>query len=1303
MVLAGVELLAADAAPLGFVAAQKIERQPPLRRPTTGCATALEFVVRIRWDRKASQGLSLFQPSPHLPFTALFDSRFQSRLRQRQSASWLMAVGAVVAFSVHGAMPLSWTGGEGGRVISLPATNGAPRVGFSSMSPQTTGVRFTNELRGDLSLTNAVAHNGSGVAIGDVDGDDWPDVYFCNLQGPNRLYRNLGDWRFQEAPPGDAACAQQLSTGAAFADVDGDGDLDLLVNGVAAGTRLFLNDGRGGLSEAKESGLSRTASATSLALADIDGDGDLDLYCTHYIDVMHLADPTTRFALAREDGKWRVTKVNGEPASRPYWRDRFEVLPDGSVRELPEVHGLYRNEGGGRFKAIQFDPGTFLSAEGNPVAPCRDWGLSVMFRDLNGDGAPDLFVANDNASPDRLWLNTGQGTFRAPGPNVFRHSSRSSMALDFADVDRDGHDDLLVLDMLARAPDRRMRQLVRDTPDPAANERADEAPRYNRNVLFFGRADGTFAEAALMAGVAATDWSWCPAFIDVDLDGYEDLLVTNGFGFDVMDQDSHDQIRTKRLTYEQQKRFRQFHPAWPTPNAAFRNRRDGTFDPAGDAWGFNRAGISYGMALGDLDNDGDLDVVVNNLNDVAGLYRNEVTAGRVAVRLKGLSPNTAGIGARLRLTGGPVAQSQEMISGGRYLSCDLAGRVFATDGGTHQPLELEVTWRNGTQTKVAVRPNTICEIVQPTTAPALARTMPVANDWFLDVSSQLGHVHVEDAFDDWTRQPLLPRRLSRLGPGLSWNDANGDGWEDLVVSAARGGLLAVYFSEGGKRFRAVKAGPTATDDLGAVLGWPDGKGNRGLLVARSNFGAVREQESAVMAFGIAGTTPASVALTGELPAGPASPGPLALADVDGDGDLDLFVGGRFLPGRYPEPVPSALWLNEAGELRRSGPLSEPFVASGLVSGAAFADLDGDGDADLALAIEWGPLRVFRNQQGRFEDMTTAWGFSGRTGWWTGVTAGDFDGDGRLDLAAGNRGRNSLYELYQPGPIRLYHVDTDGDGTVETIEAGRSAERWVPVRPRPWVARGLPDLPQRISTHEQYGKATVEEVLGTRFAEARSVEANFLESAVFLNCGGRFECVPLPREAQLAPAFSVNLGDFDGDGREDLFLSQNFFGGGSDLNREDAGRGLWLRGRGDGTFEAMETGIRIYGEQRAAALADFTHDGRVDLAVTQNNGATRLFVNQRAQRGLRVVLAGPSGNPDGVGAQLRIAYAGGQRGPARTVQAGSGYWSQDSAAQALGLAGKAEAVWIRWPDGREQSVAVENGQWELRASHDDARN
>src|SRR5580765_1908088 len=271
----------------------------------------------------------------------------------------------VVSFSLcwKTTAALSWSDGAGFRSVEVQPGSGR-KTGFTLMDPRATGVLFTNVLQGDAYLTNAVAHNGSGVAIGDVDGDGWQDIYLFTLQGGDRLYLKLGNWRFEEMDLGDAACAGQLSTGATFADVDGDGDLDLLVNGIAAGTRLFLNDGKGKWTEVKDSGLSRTASATSLALADIDGDGDLDLYCTHYIDVMHLFDPTTRFAIIKRDGQWIVSKVNDQPTTSPQLKDRFEVLPDGKVRELPEVDGLYRNDGHGHFTPIQFEPGVFMNEDG---------------------------------------------------------------------------------------------------------------------------------------------------------------------------------------------------------------------------------------------------------------------------------------------------------------------------------------------------------------------------------------------------------------------------------------------------------------------------------------------------------------------------------------------------------------------------------------------------------------------------------------------------------------------------------------------------------------------------------------------------------------------------------------------------------------------------------------------------------------------------------------------------------------------------------------------------------------------------
>jgi hypothetical protein len=1206
-----------------------------------------------------------------------------------------------ISLAVHGVVfAQGWQEGPGYRFKELAVPSGG-KPGFTLLRPEETGIWFTNSLPDSRSLTNTIAANGSGVAAGDVDGDGLCDLFFCGLGGGSRLYRNLGGWHFEDITErAGITCTNLDATGAVFADINGDGHLDLLVNSIGGGTHVFVNDGQGRFRHSPKV-LNAGRGGTSLALADASGRGWLDLYVANYRASTIMDAPGTRFSMKMVNGQAEVALINGRPPTDPEWTNRFrfrtETDDQGRSRmgreELGEPDVFFRNDGRGGFEAISWTGGTFLDAEGKPltIAPF-EWGLSVVFRDFNGDGWPDIYVCNDFQSPDRFWLNDGQGHFRAAPDFALRESSFSSMGMDVGDLNRDGFDDFMVVDMLSRDHRRRMTQRNTMYAGRALTGSTSDREQYPRNTLFMNRGDGTYAEIAQYAGLEASEWSWAPIFLDVDLDGYEDVMIPNGFIRDNMNVDVQNQIRqataSKKIRSAEDLSLRKMFPRLATPNLAFHNCGELRFEEVGRQWGFDMATVSQGACLADLDNDGDLDVIVNNLNDAAGLYRNNASAPRIAVRLRGAPPNTRGIGARIRVSGGPVPQSQEMMCGGRYLSCDDTLRVFAAGSLTNR-LRLEVTWRSGKRSVVPdAKPNCLYEIAEAgaTEAPAPPSVEPVA-PMFEDVSERLGHHHQEEPFDDFARQPLLPKRLSQLGPGVCWWDVDGDGWEDLIIGSGKGGQLAWYQNDGQGGFKRSNQAPwtgSVSRDQTGIVGWAPGT----VLVGSANYEDGQVSGAAVEAYGV-GQGQASEMVG----AWDGSAGPLAVADYDGDGELDLFVGGRVKAGRYPEAASSRLYHGHGGRLVLDEANSERLRDVGLVSGAVWSDLDGDGWPELILACEWGPLRVFHNDHGRLVPMdfpvslpsggTTT--LSRLTGWWNGVTTGDLDGDGRIDIIASNWGRNTKYERWRKRPLRIYYGDMAQSGEVQLLESyfEPDSAKYVPSRLLERVTQAIPLLAARFPTHQLWADAGIEEVMGERRDTMRYGEAGWLETTALLNRDDHFEARVLPLEAQIAPCFAVCVADYDGDGKEDVFLSQNFFAVNSDTSRYDAGRGLWLQGDGQGGLRAIpgqESGIKVYGEQRGAAVCDFDGDGRTDVVVTQNGGETRLFHNVRAKPGLRVRLLGPAGNPRGIGAVMRLDY-GGRLGPAREVHGGSGYWSQDSPVQVLGITQAPVAIWVRWPGGK----------------------
>ena len=1181
-------------------------------------------------------------------------------------------------------------------------------VGFRQVPSTESGVSFVNFLAEESAGKNRILENGSGIAAGDIDGDGWVDLYFCRLEGDNALYRNLGGWRFEEvSSAAGVACPDQASTGAALADIDGDGDLDLLVTGIGVGARCFLNDSTGIFIESTESGLDRESGSMSMALADADQDGDLDLYVANYRTVTWKDFPPGVSA--------RVNRVGGKPFATPSDRFVAALRPDGStnVIEIGQPDHFYLNDGSGRFRAVDWKGGQFLDEEGKPLSAIpRHWGLSVAFRDFNGDGLPDLYVCNDFLiGNDDFYLNQGGGIFRRIDQTAIRHSSWSSMAVDVADINRDGNMDFIVADMLSRDLTRRLTQRANQETGIRLREPGviRDRPQQQHNTLFLNRGDGSYAEIAHLAGLEATEWTWSLMFLDVDLDGYDDLLVGNGHAHDLLDGDATitATLAMRSAPRGQQPQTLLMYPRLDLADLAMRNGGDLRFSDASDDWGFNAMGVTSALCRADLDNDGDWDVVANRLQDQAILYENVGSESRIKVAVKSGSGNRFGIGTVVELVPMGEArlpkQRQEIVSGGRYLSSEPAELVFATGDPAHR-FQLNIHWSGGGESQLEnIIPNHAYLITEPEAkheSASLAQAKVETETWFEDQSDALLGRHETQLFNDLERQRLMPRLLSQMDPGLLWADLNQDGFEDLVVAGGGKGNAMLYLNRKGETFQPwdqVLLERSLTSGL-----WLNTKGNEYQYVGvGSSYRRGLRSDPAVEVFSFDGKQFSEEAI---LPGQLATVGPLTALDYDRDGDLDLFVGGRVNPGRYPAPAISRLYENIRGEYRLDLERSRSFVDVGLVRGTVASDFDGDGDTDLALALEWGSLRLWLNTGEHFKDVSEQFGLSQYRGWWSGIASGDFNEDGRMDLVASNWGSNSKYERYREQAIRIAYGDLDGNGTVENVELvwDGNRERWSALRDLIVMGEAVPSLQQRTRSYREFAEKGIQWALGGALESLDVLEVDWLESTVFLNRGERFEATQLPVEAQFAPGFGLVVADFDGDRHEDLFLAQNYFATQPETPRMDAGLGLLLRGRGDGSFHSVapaESGIRVFGEQRGAAVADYDDDGRMDLAVAQNGSRTRLFLNQKGEPSHRLKLQGPPGNRQAIGTKLRLKQNGEWVGPMREIQAGSGYWSQNSTMTLWPTSDSEQELVIIWPSGKRSSLALkgEAREWLVRFS------
>ncbi len=1009
---------------------------------------------------------------------------------------------------------------------------------FTLVPVQQSNVRFQNTIT-ESATQNVLAYeyfyNGGGVAAGDLNNDGLPDLVFtANLDQP-KIYLNKGNLSFEDVSNKSKVRASGWKTGVTIADVNADGWLDIYIcrsgNGEEADRRnlLFINLQNGTFKEmGAEYGVDDNGHSTQAVFFDYDNDGDLDL-----------------FVLNHSIKRYR----------------NFDVAWMKSARDSLAGDKLFRNDKG-HFTNVSADAGII----GNPIC----FGLGVAVADFNRDGWPDMYVSNDYDEDDYLYINQHDGTFKESLASFLGHTSKFSMGCDVADINNDGMSDLLTLDML---PEDNKRQKLLKGPDGydyfQMLLRNGYYYQYMRNMLHLCTQQGnkiSYSEIGQLAGISGTDWSWSALFGDYDLDGWQDLFVTNGYMRDYTNLDYlkyilPDEMKKARAAgtepdlYGIVKKM----PSSEVKNYLYRNKGDLTFEEVSRQWGMDIASLSHGAAYADLDNDGDLDLIVNNTNKPAFIWQNhaeDLKNNYLKVMLKGNGQNRFGIGAKIEVSAaGGFRQLQEMETTHGFQSATEPVVTFGL--GKRTAVTVTVTWPGGNSQVLPAQPVNRLLILEQTNAggPLPAEKMPAP--FFAE---QAGNpplfIHHEDAYNDFKREPLLPHQFTADGPALAAADVNGDGLTDFFAGAAKGQAAMIFLNDGkghflpqpsaaleaNKSVEAVAAAFADLDkdgdmDLYVVSGgneanftdhiyWNDGKGN---FSERDNV----------------------------LPSTLFSGGSVTIFDADGDGDPDIFRGSEVTTGSYPLAPRSYLFQNTHGVFTDVTP--EVLSHAGMVTASAAADLNGDGIKDLVVAGEFMPVTIFFGQNAApWFALTAMKKIPGSSGWWNCLVIDDVDGDGQPDIIAGNHGMNAQLRPGPGQPVSVDAADLDNNGTIDAIISYYIKGKPYPMPSRDELLDQVPSLKTRFPTYEAYAAATIPDIFTpAQLQQATHLEAEQFHSGIFYSSKGAYNFIPFDNEAQAFPVRAILTGDFNRDGKEDIILAGNSYAERAQSGRIDAGKGLLL--------------------------------------------------------------------------------------------------------------------------------------------------